>query len=109
LSSAARTARQFHRIVVGPEMDEEHTRLLVEHVAMDRGHLDIPGSQRANNACCQPLAEIMSWSPENGNGPARKNREHLGLDVRSGSKADLKRRMFEVRSSPNSGHSSVTF
>jgi hypothetical protein len=79
-------ARQFHRIVVGPEMDEEHTRLLVEHVAMDRGHLDIPGSQRANNfACCQPLAEIMSWSPENGNGPARKNREHLGLDVRSGS------------------------
>ena len=52
--------RQFHRIVVGPEMDEEHARLLVEHVAVDRGHLDIGGSQRANKRI-----DLVAGHPEN--------------------------------------------
>src|SRR5882672_10591519 len=38
-------ARQFQGVVVGPEMDEEHARLLVEHVTMDRRHLDIGSAQ----------------------------------------------------------------
>src|SRR5882672_2111244 len=38
-------ARQFQRVVVGPEMDEEHPRLLVEHVTMDRRHFDIGSAQ----------------------------------------------------------------
>ena len=44
----ANPARQFHGIIVRPKMDEEHARFLVEHVAVDRGHRDIGGSQRAN-------------------------------------------------------------
>src|SRR6202011_1670136 len=31
--------------VVGPEMDEEQPRLFVEHVAVDRGDLDVAGTQ----------------------------------------------------------------
>ena len=37
-------ACQLQSIIVGPEMDEEHPRLLVEHVAVDRGDLDIAGA-----------------------------------------------------------------
>src|SRR5260370_16805837 len=43
---SANAARQFQGIVVRPEMDEEHPRLFVEHVTVDRRHLDIAGSQR---------------------------------------------------------------
>ena len=38
------TLRELHGIVIRPEMDEEHPRLLVEHVAVDRGDLDIAGA-----------------------------------------------------------------
>src|SRR6185312_16013017 len=31
---------QLHRILVGPEMHEQHVRLVVEHVAVQRRHLD---------------------------------------------------------------------
>src|ERR1700704_4037402 len=41
-------ARQFHGVVVGPKMDEEHARLLVEHVTVDRRHFDIGSAQDSN-------------------------------------------------------------
>ena len=31
---------ELHGIVVRPEMHEEEARLLVEHMAVERGHLD---------------------------------------------------------------------
>src|SRR5260370_34771581 len=39
---------ELHRIVVRPEMHEEHSRLLVEHVTMDRGDLDVTRPQGAD-------------------------------------------------------------
>jgi hypothetical protein len=41
-------AGKFYRVVIGPKVDEEHPRLFVEHVTVDRGHLDIAGAQRAD-------------------------------------------------------------
>ena len=41
-------AGKFYRVVIGPEVDEEHPRLFVEHVTVDRGHLDTAGAQRAD-------------------------------------------------------------
>jgi hypothetical protein len=38
-------ARQFHGVVVGPKMDEEHPWLLVEHVIVDRRYFDIGSAQ----------------------------------------------------------------
>ena len=46
IERGADAARQFQRVVVGPKMNEEHTRLFIEHVAVDRGHLDVAGTQR---------------------------------------------------------------
>ena len=40
VESRAQAPGQFDRIVVGPEMHEEQPRLLIEHVTMDRRHLD---------------------------------------------------------------------
>ena len=39
------TPRKLQGIVIGPEVDEEHARLFVEHVAVDRGDLDVAGAQ----------------------------------------------------------------
>src|SRR5882757_3720641 len=41
----AHASRQLQSIVIGPEVDEEHARLFVEHVAVDRGDLDVAGAQ----------------------------------------------------------------
>src|ERR1700716_375149 len=41
-------AREFLRIVIGPEMNEEHPGLLVEHMAVDCRHLDVAGAKRAD-------------------------------------------------------------
>src|SRR6516162_8982495 len=37
---------ELERIVIGPEMQEEESRLLVQHVAVDRSDLDAIGPQR---------------------------------------------------------------
>ena len=37
----AHAPRQLQGVVIGPEVDEEHAGLLVEHMAVDRGHLDV--------------------------------------------------------------------
>ncbi len=39
------TPRQLQCIVIGPEVDEEHARLLVEHVAVDRRDFDVAAAQ----------------------------------------------------------------
>ena len=44
VEGCANAACQLQSIVVSPEMDEEHARLLVEHVAVDRGDFDIAGT-----------------------------------------------------------------
>src|SRR5258706_8500495 len=36
----AQSLGKLQGIVIGPEMKEEQPRLLIQHVAMDRGHLD---------------------------------------------------------------------
>src|SRR5712664_4491805 len=41
-------ARQFQGVVVSPKMNEEHARLLVEHVTVDRRHFDIGSAQDSN-------------------------------------------------------------
>ena len=38
---------ELHGIIVRPEMHEEHARLFVQHVAVDRRHLDAVRAQRA--------------------------------------------------------------
>src|SRR5450432_1713948 len=35
-------------VVVGPKVDEEHARLFVEHVTVNRRYLDIASTQRAD-------------------------------------------------------------
>src|SRR5690348_7644677 len=42
----AQASRQLHGIVVGPEVAEEQSRLLIEHMAMDCRHLDAVAAQR---------------------------------------------------------------
>ena len=37
---------ELDRVVIGPEMDEEHPGLLVQHVTMDRRDLDAVRPQR---------------------------------------------------------------
>ena len=46
IERGADAARQFQRVVIRPKMNEEHTRLFLEHMAVDRGHLDVAGTQR---------------------------------------------------------------
>lgn len=44
----AYAACQFQRIVVGPKMHEERTRLFIEHMAMYRSYLNVAGTQRSD-------------------------------------------------------------
>jgi hypothetical protein len=39
---------QLDGVVVGPKVDEEHARLFVEHVTVNRRYLDIASTQRAD-------------------------------------------------------------
>src|SRR5437764_9654992 len=41
-------ARKLDGVVVGPEVDEKQPRLLTQHMAVDRGHLDVIGTQGAD-------------------------------------------------------------
>src|SRR5437660_1043704 len=41
--------RKLHRVVVRPEVQEEQPRLLVQHVAVDRRHLDAVRAQRLDH------------------------------------------------------------
>src|SRR5262249_25891845 len=45
---SADISRQFHRVIIGPEMDKEHPGLLVEHVTVDRRYFDVAGTQRTD-------------------------------------------------------------
>src|SRR3977135_3097242 len=45
----AQSSGELNRIVIGPEMKEDQPRLLVQHVAVDRGDLDAVRSQGAND------------------------------------------------------------
>src|SRR6516162_9554533 len=45
----AQSLGQLHGIVVCPEMHEEQPRLLVEHMAVDRGYLDAVRAQRLDH------------------------------------------------------------
>src|SRR5262249_26910022 len=45
----AQSLRELHRVVVRPEVQEEQPRLLVQHVAVDRRHLDSVRAQRLDH------------------------------------------------------------
>ncbi len=45
----AQSPRELQGIVIGPEMQEEQPRLFVQHVAVDRGHLDAVRPQRPDH------------------------------------------------------------
>src|SRR5438046_8940783 len=45
----AQSPGKFQRIVMGPEMKEEQSRLFVQHVAMDGGHVDSACPQRLDH------------------------------------------------------------
>src|SRR3954466_5170329 len=45
----AQSPRKLQGVVIGPEMHEEQPRLLVQHMAVQRGHLDAIGSQRLDH------------------------------------------------------------
>src|ERR1700736_1761142 len=49
VESSAQPAGKLQRVVIGPEMHEEQPRLLVEHVAVERRHLDAVRAQGLNN------------------------------------------------------------
>jgi hypothetical protein len=40
IKRCAKSAGEVYRIVIGPEMKEEETRLRVQHVAVNSSHLD---------------------------------------------------------------------
>src|ERR1700677_2451171 len=46
IQPGAKPLGQFHGVVVGPEMNEERARLVVEHVVVNRGDLDAIVLQR---------------------------------------------------------------
>src|SRR5579863_6536807 len=48
LKGPSKTLRQLHCIVIRPKMNEEHSRLLGEHVTVDRGDLDAVLSQHSD-------------------------------------------------------------
>ena len=43
--------RQLHRIIVRPEMDKEHTRLIPKHMIVQSGHLDAVAAQCGQHRC----------------------------------------------------------
>src|SRR4051794_37135768 len=49
VDGGAQSLGKLQCIVVGPEMQEEQPRLLVQHVAVDRGHVDAVRPQGLNN------------------------------------------------------------
>src|SRR5262249_46471066 len=49
VEGGAQSLGKLHGVVIGPEVHEEQPRLLVEHVAMDRRHLDAIRPQRLDH------------------------------------------------------------
>ncbi len=50
---------QLHRVIIGPEMHEEQSRLLIQHVAVQSGHLDSVVSQ-----CLQHRIDLLGQKHE---------------------------------------------
>jgi hypothetical protein len=52
-------------------MNEEHPRLFIEHMAVDRGHLDVAGSARISGLTSVPVTRkspVMAAFPPPGAG-----------------------------------------
>ena len=70
IQPGAKPLGQFHSVVVGPEMDEERARLVVEHVIVNRGDLDAvvlqgldQGIDRAGLGCLNSFPRMISGVP----------------------------------------------